>query len=58
MTPARSAERQAGLLTAAGRQLAGRGLGLSVPPPDLNRVVARTLAIADEAFAALAPGRG
>src|SRR5260221_8344623 len=35
------AERQAQLLAAAGRYLAGGGLGLFVLPPELNLVIAR-----------------
>ena len=41
MTPMPPAERQAQLLAAAGRYLAGGGLGLFVLPPELNLVVAR-----------------
>jgi len=41
MIPMPPAERQAQLLAAAGRYLAGGGLGLFVLPPELNLVVAR-----------------
>ncbi len=41
MTAMPPAERQAQLLAAAGRHLAGGGLGLFVLPPELNLVVAR-----------------
>jgi glutamate-1-semialdehyde 2,1-aminomutase len=41
MIPMPPAERQAQLLVAAGRYLAGGGLGLFVLPPELNLVVAR-----------------
>jgi glutamate-1-semialdehyde 2,1-aminomutase len=41
MIPVHNAERQAQQLAAAGRYLAGGGLGLFVLPPELNLVVAR-----------------
>ena len=41
MIPMPPAEQQAQLLAAAGRYLAGGGLGLFVLPPELNLVVAR-----------------
>ena len=41
MIPMTPAERQAHLLAAAGRNLAGGGLGLFVLPPELNLVIAR-----------------